>query len=405
MTTKTTITGRRDLMFGRSARRILITTLGCLLMTTLSFGQAWDWSTSKNTVDGIEHTLAVAQRPPGGEFDVIRLHGYRGAGATSHDAAVLYLPGTNMNGTLAVDQEDHNLWLYLAKRGLAVYALDYRTHAVGSGDLDDSSFMKQWTMGAFVDDGLAALTEVRRLHPGTPVLLAGFSRGVSLAFGVLSSSEPGVIDGLIALDGTFKSHRLEGKATRSSALAGLESSGNWASDVAAGFGWERRQTLMERAAAAPGGPPTEGSFASVGDQLAQVLYTAWRPGGLANAVDGFSDPAVLAELLAAYDRYYPNVQNAEGRVLGDHLDAPDLTFDDRWGELAAPMLVFASSGMGPEWVLGAFFSAVESGSRDVTLHLLEGYGHLDVLVGKRVRDEVFEPTLQWIQERLEHREP
>lgn len=56
----------------------------------------------------------------------IGLHRYRSAGAETI-ATLLYLPGTNMNGVLKVTDSDHNLWLYLAQRGVEVYAMDYRT--------------------------------------------------------------------------------------------------------------------------------------------------------------------------------------------------------------------------------------------------------------------------------------
>ena len=73
------------------------------------------------------------------------------------------------------------------------------------------------------------------------------------------------------------------------------------------------------------------------------MYDAWRPGGLANAVEGVSRPQVLARLLAGYDRFYPRVQNPEGRSIADHADDPTTPIDDRWGELTLPILYFAEA--------------------------------------------------------------
>jgi alpha-beta hydrolase superfamily lysophospholipase len=370
-----------------------------VLLATLALGApvaAAEWSATGPATEVIPGIRASAWTLDVGG-DRIGLHRYRGTAPAF--AALLYLPGTNMNGRVAVAEEDHNLWLYLAKRGVDVYALDYRTHALGSADLDDPAVMKEWTMAAFVSDALAALGQARAESPGLPVFVAGFSRGVSLAFGVAGTDDAGELAGMVALDGPFKSHRPEQAADREKLLEALRASGQWASDVAGNFGWERRAVLMEAAAKDPQAPALEGDFPSVGDQLAQILYRAWRPGGLANAVHGFSDPAVLARLLADYDRYYPAVQTAEGNAIADWADDPGTPLDDAWGELELPILAFASSGMGNDWVMNAFWSATASGSADVSLHLLEGYGHLDVIVGEHARRDVFEPALEWLRSR------
>ncbi len=46
-----------------------------------------------------------------------------------------------MNGELALKQEKYNLWLHLARRGVDVYTLDYRTHFVLAAGVADFSFM------------------------------------------------------------------------------------------------------------------------------------------------------------------------------------------------------------------------------------------------------------------------
>ena len=49
-----------------------------------------------------------------------------------------------------------------------------------------------------------------------------------------------------------------------------------------------------------------------------------------------------------------------------------------------------------DFLLNGLYTASRSGSTDVTLNVLEKYGHLDVVVGDRARVDVFEPTLAWI---------
>ena len=51
---------------------------------------------------------------------------------------------------------------------------------------------------------------------------------------------------------------------------------------------------------------------------------------------------------------------------------------------------------GTDWLLDGIYSAGSSGSKDVTINVLERYGHLDVVVGENARRDVFEPVVAWI---------
>jgi hypothetical protein len=345
----------------------------------------------------VRETSWRTTRAPGGPYDQIELHRYRGAGPSR--AALLYLPGTNMNGELAVTDEDHNLWLFLAARGVDVFALDYRTRFVPATGVTDLGFMKAWTMQAFVDDGRAAAEKARAESGTRRLFLGGFSRGVSLAYALALAEPRDAVAGVIALDGSFKSHAPTAKFDRAEGLKKLEASGNYASDVAGGR-WEWREKLMKGASESPRGPALDAAkYANAGDELAEVLYSAWRPGGLANAKEGKSSPAVLGRLMGGYDRYYPAVQDVDGRAIADFADDPATTVDDGWGSLKAPVLYFGATGMGVDWLLNGISSAGGAGSPDVTINVLEGYGHLDVVVGDQARRDVYEPLLAWIGKR------
>lgn len=342
----------------------------------------------------VVETIWSSSRPPGGAYDRVQVHRFR-VEAPAH-AALLYLPGTNMNGQVAVPDERHNLWLYLARRGVQVYTLDYRTHAVPPTGIDDFSFMKSWTMEAFVEDARAAARLARRESAGLPLFVAGFSRGVGLAY-ALVGVEDGMA-GLVALDGFFKRQGGSAGIDVAGGRLRLESTGAWASDVAAGIGWEPRHELMARVVDDPLGPPSRDGFSTIGEQLAKILYNAWRPGALANAVDGYSRPEILARLLDGYDRYYPAVQDLDGTAISGPPDDPTTALDDAWGEMRLPVFYVGCTGMGPSWVLDGLYSAVRSGSADVEIHVLEGHGHLDLLVGENSLVEVFEPLRAWIEE-------
>ncbi len=368
-------------------------------------GAAWKVDRAERplaTGSSVQETVWSTGRPPGGPFDRIAVHRYR-AKAQSPIATLLYLPGTNMNGIAALTDDAHNLWVYLANRGVEVFAVDYRTRFIPP-DTPPAGLasLRAWGVDAFTADIAAAAALARKESGRDRLFVAGFSRGVFLAY-AYAGTEFDKVAGLIVLDGPFKNHAPKGQfdaAAATAALAKLESAGTWGTDVSGSLGWDNRQKLMHAVAANPDAPASDAKFKTIGDQLANVLQFAWRPGGLANPQGGMSRPRVLAALLGGYDRYYPAVQDVDGRSIADQDDDPKTPVDDKWGELKLPILLFASTGMGGDFLLNAIYSADKSGSTDVTLNVLERYGHLDVLVGEHAQKDVFAPTLEWISSRV-----
>lgn len=381
--------------------RYFLSVLTLLALSDPARAASPEWTASTGAAiagaPDIEHSAWSTSRPPAGPLDRIEVHRYRTKAAPL--ATLLYLPGTNMNGEAAVTDEDHNLWIFLARRGVEVYALDYRTRASSSTtDPKALAAMKAWTTEAFVEDIKAAAALARGESGRAQLYVAGFSRGVFLAY-AYACSEPAAVAGLVALDGQFKSHAPKNQYDPDADLKKLEASGGWATDVSGRLGWEGRQKLMLAAAENPAAPATDPKFKTLGEQLANLLQFAWGPGALANPLGGQSRPEVLGRLLAGYDRYYPAVQDPEAKRVGDRDDDPLTPLDDAWGEMKTPILYFGNARMPGDWLLNGIYSAQKSGSPDVTLNVLEGYGHLDVLVSDHARREVFEPTLAWIRSR------
>lgn len=348
-------------------------------------------------IDGakVSETIYATARPPGGRFDTIRVHRYRAAGKPI--ASLLFLPGTNMNGASALTDERHNLWLWLAARGIDVFALDYRTNAVPPAtEIGTLGEMKGWTSELFMSDVRAARDLMLRESRAAPVFVAGFSRGGVLAFAL--AAEDKSLAGLIVLDASFKSAAPEA-FDAGAAMAAQETKGIWASDVGGRRGWDSRQALMDAAAENPDSPALDSAYPTIGAQLANVLQTAWGEGALANPEGGVSKPQILARLMRAYDRYYPAIQDIEMKRSAQLADDPATALDDGWGEMAMPVIAFASTGMGAAWQANIRHSVEGSGSKDVTLSVLDGYGHLDVLVAETAPELVFQPLRDWIAAR------
>jgi pimeloyl-ACP methyl ester carboxylesterase len=341
----------------------------------------------------IKETRWETSRPPGGAYDHIRVHRYRTAGPAK--AALLYLPGTNMNGQVALADEDHNLWVFLARRGVEVYTLDYRTAFPPSSGVSDLGFMADWTVDAFTEDIRAAAALARKESGRAKLFVSGFSRGAFFAY-AYAGVEPDGVAGLVILDGPFKNHA-PAAFDRAAELAKVKASG-WGSDVAGPMGWDNRAKLLGAAAANPAGAATDAKYSTVGDQVSDLLYNAWGPGGLTNT-KAQTKVQNVSRLLVGYDRWYPAIQNVEGRAIASVADDPDTKVDDNFGKWTVPVLFFGSTGMGADFLMNGIYSAAKSGSKDVTLNVLERYGHLDIVVGEKARADVFEPTLAWILER------
>ena len=272
--------------------------------------------------------------------------------------------------------------------------MDYRTHAIPP-ETESSALgvLKDWTTEAFLTDVRDAVLMSSKADE--KIFLAGFSRGAFLAY-AYAGAHPDKIAGLIILDGSFKSAAPK-PFDVDAALAELEANGKWASDVGGKRGWTARQALMVAAADNPDGPATDPKYKTIGEQFAYVVQNAWGPGGLANPDGGISKPQVLATLMRDYDRYYPAIQDIEGKRMAALPDDPATALDDGWGEMKVPILAFTSTGMGADWQANVRYSAEASGSRDVTVHVLQDYGHLDVLVGEEAVRTVYEPVLAWIK--------
>jgi pimeloyl-ACP methyl ester carboxylesterase len=370
-------------------------------------GAAWKVDQAERPLvagSNVQETVWWSGRPPGGPFDKIAVHRYRAKAASNSSsgtaapvATLLYLPGTNMNGIAALTDEAHNLWVFLANRGVEVFAIDYRTRFIPPDTPPTGlASLRTWGVDTFTADIVAAAALARKESGREKLFVAGFSRGVFLAY-AYAGTEFDKVAGLIVLDGPFKNHAPKGQFDAAAGLAKLESGGAWGTDVSGSLGWDNRQKLMTAVAANPDAAASDAKFKTIGDQLAHVLQFAWRNGGLANPQGGMSRPRVLASLLGGYDRYYPAVQDVDGRSIADRDDDPKTPVDDKWGELKLPILLFATTGMGGDFLLNAIYSADKSGSTDVTLNVLERYGHLDVLVGEHAQKDVFEPTFEWIK--------
>ena len=326
------------------------------------------------------------QRGPS-PFDWIAMHRYtHGAKPPPHPGIVmLYLPGTNMNGEVAVIDLHHSLPLFMANHGVDFWALDYRTHFIPPATpIADLAGLKGWTNELFESDIETAANFVMRTTGRSQIFVAGFSRGGSFAY-LLAARHPHQVAGMVIFDGSIGIGRADATAPPN----------HYADDVGgAHLTFAKRQALMEAVIANPDGPAPLPKYKSARENLEQVVYGAGGffggHGGLANPAGGYSDPVVLARMLVNYDRYWPTVQDYENSFTPVDLK-----------QLAAsktPVIAFASTNIGAQWPAHVAQSAASTGSNDVTVKTLQGWGHLDVICGTHAEAQVFTPAVLFLRQ-------
>jgi pimeloyl-ACP methyl ester carboxylesterase len=324
---------------------------------------------------------AVGKSP----FDKIALHRVaKGSIPPAHpEAVVLYLPGTNMNGEVALEDPRYSFQVYLAEHGVDVWSMDYRTHFIPPETPEsDLSELAGWTNDLFESDIDAAAKLVGEKTGRDKLFVAGFSRGVEFAY-LYAARHPERVAGIIALDGFIPTHPMR--------AAPIEP-GHYADDVSGKhLTFDKRYKLMQMVIENPDQPAPIPKYKTARENLEHVMYDAAPgDGAFANMPGGFSDPVVLAKLLIAYDRYWPSVQDGETPF------TPQLLASLKASKI--PVIAFASTNFGAGWPGMVEASAKSTGAPDPSFTRFDNWGHLDVLAGTKSESEVFAPIAAWIKQ-------
>ena len=336
-----------------------------------------------SSAQNIYEMLFQEQRGPS-SFDRIGLHRITlGPRPPAHPAIImLYLPGTNMNGEVAIDNPRYSMPFYLASHGVDFWGLDYRTHFVpASTSSAGLTELQTWTNEMFEADISAAARFVMKASGRPQIFLAGFSRGALFAY-LYAAAHPESVRGLVIFDGSI------GHGRRGSPPPGI-----YADDVSGKhLTWDKRQALMRLVIENPGAPAPLPQFKTAADNLNHVVYDSagfGGKGGLANPFAGLADASVLARVLIRYDRYWPNVQ--------DYEDSFTPSMEQSLRDSRIPVLALSSTNIAPDWAPGVAKSAASTGAHDVTVKILQNWGHLDVICGTLAEHQVFAPVLTWLK--------
>jgi pimeloyl-ACP methyl ester carboxylesterase len=377
-------------------RRIVLDILTVLLLLVATAASAADFSAigaprcrasvapGSFTLPGIcewTYQATVGKSP----FDKVALHRVaKGPNPPAHpEAVVLYLPGTNMNGGVALDDPRYSFQVYLAEHSVDVWSMDYRTHFIPPQTPDsDLSELAGWTNDLFESDIDAAAKFVSEKSGRNRIFVAGFSRGVEFAY-LFAAMHPDRVAGIIALDGFIPIHPMRMEAG---------TPGQYADDIGGKhLTYDKRYKLMQMVIDNPDQPAPIPKYKTARENLEHVMYDAAPgSGAFANMQAGYSDAVVMAKLLIAYDRYWPSVQNGENPF------TPQILASLKASKI--PVIAFASTNFGADWPGQVEESAKSTGASDSSFTRLDNWGHLDVLAGTKSESQVFAPTAAWIKQ-------
>src|SRR5262249_45554465 len=342
--------------------------------------------------------------PPYGPYDFIALH-HIAAGSGEPRAGdrpvFLFLPGPHQHGEIIIADERYDLRLYLAKRGVDTWTLDYRTHFVPREQIYDSHFMQSWTAEAFVEDVATAAHFVREASGAQNIFVGGFGHGATFAALYAARHAREDVSGVVLLDGYVLDPPDVDPLYRE-----RTPTPNWFADDLEGryMPYKRWMKILQDVIDEPSGPDFLPApvFDNRAEALAHFLYVNANfgaRGGLSNAQGGYADVTVLARILRQQDRYWPRVQNHGGFDFTRYLAGAQFDYEKGLAALNVPILAFASGNIdkaGVPWAARVEFTARATRTTDVEYHVLENWGHLDVLFGTAAAPQVFLPVSAWL---------
>lgn len=368
-----------------------------------------------------------------GPHDRIRLHRVVKELRPYHPAAlaqaVMFFPGspTYFVGLYIpplisqVPARDRSIAIFLAKKGIDVWGMDYRWALVPE-KTTDFRFMKRWGVSRDVEDAQIALTIVRRMRgepmrPAGPLFLTGLSYGAMMSYGVAANDSqrpPRLrnVKGIIPLDCGVKYKEPDVQAE---ACANLDYARNL---IKSGTYYDDNRALPQIGQLAIDSPNDISPFAPPLTNYQFDLVVATSPNGAVpwHFAGGwfdnsglpydlrFTEARLWADLLASNEPPYMPVQvDLEAAEAGCWKPHQDGNYTDHLGDIRVPIfLVGAGGGFGHY----ADYTTTLTASADITIDVVqllsddqrgEDYGHADLLEASNAETLVWQPILAWIQ--------
>jgi hypothetical protein len=390
----------------------------------------WELKSVSDVKDNprLVHFVWETLRPPEGVLDTIRLHRVVKKSKMFFNRKVIFMvPGTwNAGRWSEITDPDINPMLYLANNDYDVYTIDLRTGNIPDMSYDqfaeygiDISSTADWTYGVFREDIKCCVDFIKFSSSVDKIFMSGFSRGVT-HMTIYASKYQDDLKGLVALDGLIKDFSYGtplDEATYNQIVslfkAGLLVDPNTSMVIPwlymAFFlddvnynNWKLAGALPYSKNMVGGALPAD--FDVISDYAADHAHHVWDligvgEGALTNYHGGYIDRNDLVDVLNEFCRYYPYIQTLEDTQLFAHDDVPYFDYDDN--DIYLPMIAFLSKLGCPDNICLIDVLPNITLSDDVTINLLQGYGHMDVLFGTYSLTDVKQPLLDWLNDHLD----
>lgn len=401
--------------------------------TTVQAGtHDWKLTAVKDVKDNarLVHWVWETARPPYGPFDKIKLHRVVKKTRIFFNRKVIFMiPGTwNAGGWSEITDPNVNTMLFLANNNYDVYTLDFRSMNIPDMDYEqfselgmDISSTTDWTYGVFREDIKACVNFIKKLSSVDKVFMSGFSRGGYHMYIYASKYQDDLL-GMVAFDINVKDLPPQGTPLDEAAynqVVDLFKAGLLEDPMTSGVmpwiygaffldtlnynNWKLAGVLPYSKNMVGGVLPA--GFDVISDYVADNVHHLWDPfqlgeGALSNYHGGYIDREVLVKSINEFSRYYPHIQSLEDTQMEAYDDVPYFDYDDN--NISLPMIAFLTNYIGCPYsicLMDIFPNITQS--EDFTLHLLEGYGHMDVLFGKNSLTDVKQPLLDWLNDHMD----
>lgn len=374
-------------------------------------------------------------RPPYGPYDTVTLHRVvsysRVIPFTRDNKKVIFMiPGTwNAGGWSKVTDPNANTMFYLANNGYDVYTMDFRSCNIPDMDYDqfsgngiDITPSTDWTYAVYREDIKTCVDKIKSESRAKKVFMSGFSRG-GIHMYIYASKYQADIRGMIVFDYLVKDFPPMGdqmdEATynqlvnlfKAGVLPDPDNPGQTIPWIYGVFGldnqgynnWKLAGVLPYSRYMVGGALPS--NFTVLSDYVADSAHHVWDilglgEGALTNYYGGYIDRDVLVKALNEFSRYYPARQNLEDMLMQAYANVPYFDYDDNPIDL--PMVAYLTSYIGC-MMNNCLNDALPNMTThdDVTINLLAGYGHMDILFGKNSLTDVKQPLLEWLNARAQ----
>lgn len=424
-----------------------------LMATVHSFAfPTANWEYKGSTVSSydpdVKHYMWETARPPYGPWDKIALHRYVRQPHTWNDdpyapapdrRKVLFInPGTWDRGYQSEMNPNTSQFWYFAGRGYDLYSISFRTEYIPQiaptqfadfGLANELAATADWTYGAFREDIKACVELAKRISRADKMFMGGVSRGGTHMF-IYASKYPEDLKGLVSFDagGAYVNvdpSKQMTKAAFDAAVAAFKSG--------AGLPYQTEidnYDLHQFSGAVPfattgvGAPLPDISTLNfpvytpadkkrmkyVSDLTAYKAFWLWGAGLVTNYFEPYPggngetymDEKILIEIEALLTRYWPNIQTYEGQFMANYLANPYLDYQNP--NINLPFIAFLGELSCPK---GSCLSLPptyqpRTQSKDITTIYLPKYGHLDVFSGTHSLQDIKQPALEWMNQRLGH---